>query len=118
MLIDLSHTVEHGMITYPGIPGPIICDFLSREASKAHYAKGTTFHIGKTVVTQARDSQYVGTAVALGASLARHNWEIYQTGEQTTTKLYGLGAIASAQHTDTHSLVALNYPHGSVEQLQ
>jgi kynurenine formamidase len=47
MLIDLSHTVEHGMITYPGIPGPIICDFLSREASKAHYTKGTTFHIGK-----------------------------------------------------------------------
>lgn len=47
MLIDLSHTVEHGMITYKGIPGPIICDFLSREASKAHYAEGTTFHIGK-----------------------------------------------------------------------
>jgi kynurenine formamidase len=47
MLIDLSHTVEHGMITYKGIPGPIICDFLSREASQAHYAKGTTFHIGK-----------------------------------------------------------------------
>lgn len=47
MLIDLSHTVEHGMITYEGIPGPIICDFLGREASQAHYAKGTTFHIGK-----------------------------------------------------------------------
>lgn len=47
MLIDLSHTVEDGMITYKGIPGPIICDFLSREASKSHYAKGTTFHIGK-----------------------------------------------------------------------
>ncbi|PZV07384.1 MAG: cyclase [Leptolyngbya sp.] len=47
MLIDLSHTVEHGMITYEGIPGPIICDFLSRETSQAHYAKGTTFHIGK-----------------------------------------------------------------------
>ena len=36
-LIDLSHTVEHGMITYKGLPGPLICDFLSREASKAHY---------------------------------------------------------------------------------
>lgn len=46
-LIDLSHTVEHGMITYKGLPGPIICDFLSREASKSHYAEGTTFHIGK-----------------------------------------------------------------------
>ncbi|HEY9880077.1 MAG TPA: cyclase family protein [Leptolyngbyaceae cyanobacterium] len=46
-LIDLSHTVEDGMITYKGLPAPIICDFLTREASKAHYAEGTTFHIGK-----------------------------------------------------------------------
>lgn len=46
-LIDLSHTVEEGMITYKGIPAPLICDFLTREASKAYYAEGTTFHIGK-----------------------------------------------------------------------
>jgi arylformamidase len=46
-LIDLSHTIEDGMTTYPGFPTPIICDFLSREASKAHYAEGTTFNIGK-----------------------------------------------------------------------
>ncbi len=46
-MIDLSHTIKHGMITYKGLPAPIICDFLSREASKEHYADGTTFHIGK-----------------------------------------------------------------------
>lgn len=46
-LIDLSHTVEHGMVTYKGLPAPLICDFLSREASREHYADGTTFHIGK-----------------------------------------------------------------------
>ncbi|MEY2561987.1 MAG: arylformamidase [Verrucomicrobiota bacterium] len=46
-LIDLSHTVEHGMITYKGLPAPIICDYLSREASRARYAEGTEFHIGK-----------------------------------------------------------------------
>ncbi|MGB3299330.1 MAG: cyclase family protein [Phormidesmis sp.] len=46
-LIDLSHTVEEGMVTYKGIPAPLICDFLTREASKAYYAEGTTFHIGK-----------------------------------------------------------------------
>ena len=45
--IDLSHTVEEGMITYQGLPAPIICDFLSREASKEIYAEGTTFQIGK-----------------------------------------------------------------------
>ena len=46
-LIDLSHAVEHGMQTYPGLPGPVICDFLSREASRAKYAPGTEFHIGR-----------------------------------------------------------------------
>src|SRR5689334_10332998 len=46
-LIDLSHTVEHGMVTYKGLPAPIICDYLSREASRARYAPGTEFHIGK-----------------------------------------------------------------------
>jgi len=47
MLIDLSHTIEHGMITYKGLPAPLICDFLSREASRARYAPGTEFQIGR-----------------------------------------------------------------------
>ena len=47
LLIDLSHTVEEGMITYRGLPAPIICDFLSREDSTSHYDEGTTFQIGK-----------------------------------------------------------------------
>ncbi|HKY52923.1 MAG TPA: cyclase family protein, partial [Anaerolineales bacterium] len=46
-LIDLSHEVEHGMITYKGLPAPIICDFLSREDSRKHYSEGTEFNIGK-----------------------------------------------------------------------
>lgn len=46
-LIDLSHTVEDGMITYKGVPAPIICDYLSREASKQIYGPDTSFHIGK-----------------------------------------------------------------------
>ena len=46
-LIDLSHTVSHGLITYKGLPAPIICDFLSREQSRRHYAPGTEFQIGK-----------------------------------------------------------------------
>jgi arylformamidase len=47
MLIDLSHTVEHGMVTYKGLPAPLICDYLSREASRKLYAPGTEFQIGK-----------------------------------------------------------------------
>jgi arylformamidase len=46
-LVDVSHTVEHGMITYKGLPAPMICDYLSREASREKYAPGTEFNIGK-----------------------------------------------------------------------
>jgi arylformamidase len=45
--IDCSHTVEHGMVTYKGLPAPVMCDFLSREASKKNYAPGTEFNIGR-----------------------------------------------------------------------
>jgi kynurenine formamidase len=45
--IDLSHVVEHGMETYPGLPGPLICDYLTRENSRSHYAPGTEFQIGR-----------------------------------------------------------------------
>jgi kynurenine formamidase len=44
-LIDLSHAVEDGMITYKGLPAPIMCDYLSREDSRSHYTGGTEFHI-------------------------------------------------------------------------
>ena len=47
MLVDVSHVVEHGMVTYKGLPAPLVCDFLSREQSRSHYAPGTAFHIGK-----------------------------------------------------------------------
>ena len=45
--VDLSHAVEHGIVTYRGLPAPTICDFMSREASRAHYAPGTEFQIGR-----------------------------------------------------------------------
>ncbi|HJU38858.1 MAG TPA: cyclase family protein [Tahibacter sp.] len=45
--VDLSHTIEDGMITYKGLPAPLICDHLSREQSRAHYAPGTEFQIGR-----------------------------------------------------------------------
>jgi kynurenine formamidase len=46
-LIDLSHTVINGLVTYKGLPAPIICDYLSRGASRKLYAPGTEFQIGK-----------------------------------------------------------------------
>jgi len=45
--VDLSHTIYDGLVTYKGLPAPIICDYLSREASRERYERGTEFQIGK-----------------------------------------------------------------------
>jgi arylformamidase len=46
-LIDVSHVVEHGLVTYPGLPSPSISDYLSRAESRKIYTGGTEFQIGK-----------------------------------------------------------------------
>ncbi|MUH01794.1 Fe-S cluster assembly protein SufD [Scytonema sp. UIC 10036] len=74
-------------------------------------------HIGKTAVSQARYSWYGCHAVTFGGKLSRHNLEILQTGEQTETVLNGLTMIGGQQLADTHSAIALNYPHGISKQL-
>lgn len=75
------------------------------------------FHIGKTAVSQARDSRYSCTAVHLGAKVSRHNLEIYQTGEQTETTLNGLTMIDGDRVGDTHSLLSLSKPYGIGNQV-
>jgi arylformamidase len=47
LLIDLSHTIEQGLVTYRGLPAPVICDYLSREESRQLYEPGTEFQIAK-----------------------------------------------------------------------
>ena len=47
VFIDLSHEIRTGMTTLPGIPGPVISAHLSRESSRAVYAPGTEFEIGR-----------------------------------------------------------------------
>lgn len=46
-IVDLSHVIEHGMTTYPGLPPPQICDFWTRDASAANYDDGSSFQIGR-----------------------------------------------------------------------
>ncbi len=72
MIIDLSHEIEDGMITYRGLPGPAIGEFLTREASRTHYAAGTEFSIGHIVMV-ANTGTYVDSPFhrfANGADLA------------------------------------------------
>lgn len=60
VIVDLSHPIEHGMVTYPGIPPPEIGTHLTREASRAHYAPGTEFHIGRITMV-ANTGTYLDT---------------------------------------------------------
>ncbi len=59
-IVDLSHVVEDGMKTYPGLPGPEIGDYLTREASRERYAPGTEFHIGRITMV-ANTGTYLDT---------------------------------------------------------
>ncbi len=47
--VDLSHAVVNGMVTYRGLPAPLVCDYLTREASREQFrlAPGVDFHIGR-----------------------------------------------------------------------
>ena len=42
-VVDLSHRIREGLITYPGMPAPVITPHLTREASRERYAPGTEF---------------------------------------------------------------------------
>ncbi len=85
--------------------------------TRLQWESPTAFHIGKTAVSQARDSHYACYAVNLGASLSRHNLEVNQAGVQTDTQLYGLGIVDGDRTADTHSLIVFNQPHGTAKQL-
>ena len=71
-LVDLSHVIEAGMVTYKGLPGPHICDFWERERSAGLYEDGSTFQIGRIDMV-ANTGTYVDTPFhryADGADLA------------------------------------------------
>lgn len=94
-LVDLSHTVEDGLVTYKGLPAPIICDYLSREASKAQYQEGTTFHIGKIEMV-ANTGTYVDSPFhryADGKDLSELRLESLAELDAVVVRAAGLGAI-------------------------
>jgi Fe-S cluster assembly protein SufD len=76
----------------------------------------TAFHIGKTVVNQARSSSYRCCSINLGAGIGRHNLEVFQSGEATETILDGLTIVSGTQLSDTHSLISYDHPHGTSRQ--
>ncbi|MGD2179647.1 Fe-S cluster assembly protein SufD [Lusitaniella coriacea] len=78
---------------------------------------GDGFHIGKTAVSQEKNSHYTCNAITLGGKLSRHNLDVWQKGKQTETHLNGLTTIGQEQVADTHSAILLAHPHGTTDQL-
>lgn len=98
-LIDLSHEVEHGMITYKGLPTPVICDYLSREESRKHYAPGTEFNIAKIEMV-ANTGTYVDSPFhrfADGIDLAELPLESLADLEGIVLRAQNLGRAISAK---------------------
>lgn len=75
------------------------------------------FHIGKTAVSQGRDSRYTCTAINLGAALSRHHLDVYSVGEQTHSQLSGLTIVDGDRVADTHSLIAFSKPYCTAQQV-
>lgn len=77
----------------------------------------TAFHIGKTSVTQARDSRYRSVSISIGGQISRHTPEVTLLGNQTETHLDGLTLAAGTQIADTHSTIAFTTSHCTANQL-
>lgn len=94
LLIDLSHTIENGLITYKGLPAPIICDYLSRENSKQFYEAGTEFQIGKIeMVTN------TGTYIDAPFHRFEDGKDLSEVGLERFAELEGV--VVRIPHTDT-----------------
>jgi Fe-S cluster assembly protein SufD len=85
--------------------------------SRIQRESGDGFHIAKTAIAQCRNSCYTINEISLGGKFYRHNLHIQQQGEQTETNLNGFTMIQGKQVADTHSVVDLTKPHGTVKQL-
>src|SRR5262249_34142514 len=101
-LVDLSHEVEDGLVTYPGLPAPGVSDFLSREASRGRFAEGTTFHIARIELV-ANTGTYVDSPFhryAEGADLAALPLERLADLEGLVIDATGRGRAIDAQAFD------------------
>lgn len=90
-IVELSHVIEPGMVTHKGLPAPIVCDYLSREASRARYAPGTEFHI-------ARLEMVANTGTYLDCPFHRyaHGKDLSEIGAEAFTNLEGVVVRAPA----------------------
>lgn len=104
-IVDLSHTISDGLVTYPGLPGPTIGTHLSREASRERYAPGTEFHIG-TISMVANTGTYLDMPFhryADGADLAGLPAERVVAIDGVVVRQQGEGGIGPEQLDDVET---------------
>lgn len=94
LLIDLSHTIEDGLVTYKGLPAPVICDYLSREDSKKFYEEGTEFQIGKIQMVS-----NTGTYIDCPFHRFENGKDLSEIGLEYFTDLNGI--VIRVPHTET-----------------
>lgn len=85
--------------------------------SRIQRQANTDFHIGKTAVSQQRDSRYACHAISLGGQISRHHLEVHSLGSQTETRLQGLTVATGDQLADTHSTISFSQPSCRSQQL-
>jgi len=106
-----------------GIPfGNAVTEIALAEGSRLHHVilqrQGSqAFHINQTAVRQGRHSHYRLQAIQWGSQFSRHNLELVQVEPQAHTHLQGLTLLKGSQHSDTHSRLVHQAPHGSSRQL-
>lgn len=99
VVVELSHVVADGTVSYPGLPAARICDYLSRKASRAQYEPGTEFHIA-SIEMVSNTGTYVDCPFhrhADGKDLAR----------MPATAFFDLDAlVVDADHRETRAIDA------------
>jgi len=93
-VVDLSHTIEDGLVTYKGLPAPIICDYLSREKSRELYEAGTEFQIAKIEMVA-----NTGTYIDCPFHRYEHGEDLSQVALEAFTDLEGIVIRADYRKT-------------------
>jgi arylformamidase len=98
VLVDLSHVIEDGTITYPGLPGPVIGDHLSWDDSHDRYASGTEFRIGRIEMVA-----NTGTYLDTPAHRFRDGFDLSALPLSSVADLPGVVVDASAREVDVNA---------------
>ena len=97
--VDLSHVIEDGLVTYPGLPAARICDYLSREHSREIYAPGTEFQIAKIEMVA-----NTGTYLDCPSHRYEHGHDLSQIQPEAFADLDGI--VIRADHRKSRAIDA------------